>query len=123
MELLNEWVERLGLQEWRIKLKTDCKESEMVLPGNAGCNEWTEANKTAVIEIMSKEEYGDRIIEWDFERILVHELLHLKFSLLDDSRFTDGVTLSDRFVHQLIDDMARALVCAKRGISKIGLKG
>lgn len=121
-DLLKEWVERLGLQDWRIKLKIDCKESDMILKDCAGCTEWTESSKTARIEIMSEEEYGDRITEWDPERILVHELLHLKFSLWDDSRFNDPDFMPDRHMHQLIDDMARALVCAKRGILKIDIK-
>lgn len=122
MELLQEWVERLGLQEWRIKLKTDCKEADMRQRGSAGCVEFTECRKTAVIEIMAEEEYGDRIVAYDLEETLVHELLHLKFSLLDDSAYADPSFMPDRFVHQLLDDMARALICAKRGITKIGLK-
>ena len=122
MELLNEWQTRLGLQEWRIKLQTDCKESEMRKKGSSGCVEWTECNKTAAIEIMSKEEYGDRITEWNLEETLVHELLHLKFSLLDDNAWNDEAFMPDRYIHQLVDDMARALICAKRNILKINIK-
>lgn len=122
MDLLQEWKERLGLQDWGIKLNIDCKHEDMKLEKCAGCNEWEESIKCARIDILSKEEYGDRILEWDFERILVHELLHLKFSLLDDSRWNTEDWMPDRFVHQLIDDMARALVCAKRGTLKVEIK-
>ena len=46
----------------------------------AGCTEWSEAIKTARIEIINPACYGDRIVPFDFEKTLVHELLHLKFS-------------------------------------------
>ena len=52
----------------------------------------------------------DRIVPFDFEKTLVHELLHLKFSLLS----TNGDDMQARYVHQLIDEMARSLVDAKR---------
>ena len=116
-ELLKEWQERLGLSDWRIVLTNseDLDECD-------GFTEWTECNKTAKIAILSPEKYGDRIIDFDKERILVHELLHLKFTLLDDARFNGEETTQYRHLHQLIDDIARAMVCAKRGIGKIEAK-
>jgi phage shock protein A len=50
------------------------------------------------------------MIPFDFEKTLVHELLHLKFSLLAD-KVED---MQSRYVHQMIDEMARSLVDAKR---------
>ncbi|MDD4566139.1 MAG: hypothetical protein PHE79_11780 [Eubacteriales bacterium] len=117
-DLLKEWVERLGLQEWRIKLIPDSLPCDMTLKNVAGETEWTETIKSARISILKESCYGEYIIPYDFERTLVHELLHLKFCLLGES----GNDMQDRFIHQLIDDMARALVCAKRGILKIGIK-
>lgn len=86
----------------------------------AGHVEYVEPDRLARIEIVSQQDFerGSYTITWDFERVLVHELLHLKFSLLDES----GNDLQDRVVHQMIDDLARALVCAKRHTIRIGLK-
>ena len=109
-EMLDYWQKLLGLTDWKIVLKTDCFSSEMKTPDCAGENEWKESIKVSVIRILKEEEYGERILPFDLEKTLVHELLHLKFCLLDDS----GNELQDRYVHQLIDDLARALVAAKR---------
>ena len=108
-ELLYRWVNGLGLQDWVIELEED--KYDLKLDGCAGCTEWTESNKTAVIQLIHPDVYGERIVPYDKEKTLVHELLHLKFCLLGES----GNDLQDRIVHQLIDDMAKALVNAKRG--------
>ena len=42
---------------------------------------------------------------FDFEQTLVHELLHLKFSFWCQNEDDVG----DRAMHQMIDDLARAL--------------
>lgn len=105
------WQRVLGLTDWRIKLKTDCFMSELVLQNAAGETDWSETIKTAYIRIISAEEYGERIVPFDPEKTLVHELLHLKFCLLTGESVN---SLQNRYVHQLIDDMARALVGAKR---------
>jgi len=108
--LLEEWQKRLGLQAWRIKLAPNCRPEEMALESCAGCTEWTESVKTARIEIIDPAYYGERIIPFDFEKTLIHELLHLKTCLV-----SDGVSeLQERYMHQIIDDLARALVDAKR---------
>lgn len=109
-ELLKEWKERLGLQDWYIELKDNCSPNDMVLKDCAGETEWQEVDKCAVIRIISKKDYGSRILPFDKEKTLVHELLHCKFCLLGES----GNDLQDRIQHQLIDDMSRALVDAKR---------
>ena len=46
-----------------------------------------------------------RIVPFDFEKTLVHELLHLKFSFWCQNEDDVG----DRVMHQMIDDLARAL--------------
>lgn len=109
-ELLAEWKERLGLHEWRIKLVDNCKPEDMMLDDVAGCTEWVESSKTARIEIIDPAYYGKRIVPFDWEKTLVHELLHLKTCLVSD-RVSD---LQARYMHQMIDDLARAFVDAKR---------
>lgn len=109
-ELLKEWQERLFLHSWRIVLRENCKPDDMALQDCFGCTDWTEESKTARVDIVDPSCLTDRIVPFDFEKTLVHELLHLKFSLLS----TNGDDMQARYVHQLIDEMARALVDAKR---------
>jgi len=107
--LLSEWQARLGLTDWRIKLKPKCKPEDMAQEGS-GCVEWSESIKSARIEIINPKYYGDRVVPFDWEKTLVHELLHLKLCLV-----SDGVdAFQERYMHQIIDDLARALVTARR---------
>lgn len=108
-KLLSEWVERLGLQEWRIKLLPCCKPDEMS-EETTGCTIWQEVIKSARIEIVDPTFYGERVVPFDWEKTLVHELLHIKTCLIS----SECDPLQERVAHQLIDDLARALVDAKR---------
>lgn len=107
--LLREWQRRLNLGDWVIRIVPDCLPDDMGLENNSGEAEWVEVNKSAVVRIINPDLYGERIIPFDFEKTLVHELLHLKFSLLESDD-----DLRNRVVHMLIEDMARALVDARR---------
>ena len=108
-KLLKEWQHRLRLDDWKIVLKEDCSPNDMVLKDVVGETEFEEVNKCAVIRIITEKDYGNRIIPFNFEKTLIHELLHLKFCLLGES----GNDLQNRIVHQLIEDMSKALVDAK----------
>ena len=110
MNLLSEWQTRLGLQDWVIKLNDNCKPNDMMLEDVAGCVEWVEPDKIARIDIIDPQYYGDRVVPFDYEKTLVHELLHLKTSLVSD-KVSD---LQARYMHQMIDDLAKAFVDAKR---------
>lgn len=114
-KLLNEWQQRLGLTDWVITLRYNCKQDDMELGEVAGETDWVNVNKTANIRIVSKEVYGSRIIKYDFERILVHELLHVKFQYLQIESNSYEAKVFDEVQHQLIEDLAQALVMAKRG--------
>lgn len=109
--MLKKWQKRLGLSDWTIVLKDNALPSEMTLPDVVGESEWTESVKSAVIRILREDCYGNRIRPYDYKETLIHELLHLKFCLLSES----GNDLQDRYVHQLIDDLARAFVEAEEG--------
>lgn len=120
--LLSEWQSRLGLTEWRIKLYPKCKPENMDLQDVCGCTAWEETSKTARVEILDSAYYrdDDRICAFDWEKTLVHELLHLKTCLVS-SHVPD---LQERYMHQMIDDLARAFVDAKRnGGSVNGVQG
>lgn len=108
--LLAEWKKRLCLHDWNIKLYTGCAPDDMSIDDSSGCVHWQESTKTACIQILDPKFYGERVVPFDFEKTLVHELMHLKMCMLYKK---DG-SLRERIVHQLIDDMSRALVDAKR---------
>ena len=113
--LLEKWQKKLCLQEWRIKLVTHLRPEEMSVSNAAGCTDWSESIKTARIEIINPACYGDRIVPFNFEKTLVHELLQLKFSFW----WQDEYRVADRLMHQMIDDRARALTegdCDEDGI-------
>ena len=119
LNLLNEWQERLGLQDWVISLTINCKFDDLELDNACGETDWEDTIKTATIKIISEKEYGyDRLTKFDLEKILVHELLHIKFGLLSfTTQDYEGKVMAE-VRHQLIDDLARALVMAKRGETK-----
>lgn len=77
-----------------------------------GCVSYTETTKAAKIQILNPEERRDGLRQFDFEEILVHELLHMKLCLLEKGDDWDN-KLQLRLLHTLIDDLARAFVDAK----------
>lgn len=108
--LMKEWQKRLSLQDWRIVLYDDCSPDDMHVDESSGCVQWQESTKTACIQILDPKYYGERVVPFDFEKTLVHELLHLKFCML----YSRDGSLRERLVHQMVDDFSRALVDAKR---------
>lgn len=107
VELLYRWQTRLGLTDWKIELRINCKVSET---NGSGYTEWDEVNKAAVIWILDPEEYGERLLQFDFEETLIHELLHLKFALLQGAG-----DFQDRYVHVMIEEFARLLKRLDKG--------
>lgn len=102
-ELLRYWQKVLRLEDWTIALETECEPHKLEIENTDGTVEYTEANKTAIIRILAEKCYGKQIRPYDPTRILIHELLHLKFSLISDC----GNDIQDRIIHQIIDDLAK----------------
>lgn len=109
-KLLIKWQNRLRLTDWRIQLNTDCHPENLTLPDVAGEVHIREVTKQAVINLIGVEHWPAGWEPPDFEQVLVHELLHLKLNLI---QAVDN-DLQERYVHQLIDDLAWALVAADR---------
>ena len=107
-KLLSFWTECLQLKDWTIKLTTDVYEMPSD-DGSCGYVQYSEAGKAAHIYIAHPAIYGDRVVPFDPEKTLVHELLHIKMCLLD---FQEE-NLQSRVLHQIIDDLAKALVRAR----------
>ena len=110
--LLTEWLDRLGLHDWAVELHSDVNPSDMRIQNAIGCTSWEESTKTAVIQIVDPDKITGLTRDFNYEQVLVHELLHLKTSLLS-SREEDYESLSDRILHQLIDDLSRAMINLK----------
>ena len=108
-KLTKEWINRLGLNDWTIKFVVNCTPDDIGYE-NCGLSVWQEVRKTAKVQILDPKYYGERILPFDEEKTLVHELLHLKTCFISE---TDN-ELQERIMHQLIDDLACALVDAKR---------
>ena len=118
VSLLMEWMTRLGLQDWSIAMETGCSPCDMAIVGTLGCTSWEESTKSAVIQIVDPEKIDrDKLVrDFDFEEVLVHELLHLKTCLLNSK--DEEEDLGDRILHQIVEDLARAMVALKKENSK-----
>lgn len=114
-KLLEYWSGILFLHDWYITASIEREES-MSMDDCSGFVQYQYVSKCATIEIMDVADYtlfpiGDT--KQSQELSLVHELLHLRFSTVTDSdEKGSGITKEE---HQLIHDMAKALVIAKRG--------
>ena len=111
--LLDEWSQRLGLKDWYIVLETDVKPDELMMENSDGCVEYEETIKSARIQIIDEKLRSPSLRPFNFEETLVHELLHLKFCLLERGKNWEK-KLQLRLLHQIVDDIARALVAAKK---------
>lgn len=107
IECMNEWKERLCLHDWIIKIKL-CEPHEFEENDRDGECEYVLMLKTAVIRILKPQYYGDRIMKYCAERILVHELLHCAWGHMDSE--IEGLK---RIIHCIQEDTAKAFICAK----------
>ncbi len=117
-KLLDEWQERLGLQDWAIALRVNCVPQQLRSEDAIGESEWVTELKCATVRIINGKFDTDGILDFDFEKTLVHELLHIKFSIITPNINSYETSILELTQHQLIDDLARALVMAKRGETK-----
>ena len=113
LQLLNEWKEILGLKDWYIILNAHCIPSDLELEDAAGEVQYEETTKSAEIHIIDEKYTKACVRPFDFEEVLVHELLHLKLSLLAEGVDWD-VSIQLRLLHQIIDDLAKSFVAVKR---------
>ena len=110
--LFNKWIHILQLADWTFEFKYGCSPKDMTLTDIAGETEYVESRKFATVRILDKKYCKEHNIKFDFEQVLVHELLHIKFCLFWND--VDDECISNRVLHQLIDDMSKSLVKAWR---------
>lgn len=109
LEKLRYWQKRLLLCDWNIELKYPTFAQDMPIKDTFGTVNYSESTKHAKVFILDPDHYKEG--PWNIGKTILHELLHLKMCLLDES----GNTLQDRIVHQLVDDLAWAFANAERG--------
>ena len=113
-EYLKEWQNRLFLNDWIIKLNF-AEANEM--PNNAGFNNWCFEKQSARITLAKlTDDTRNRIIKVCQECTLVHELLHLKFNLVENADTYEGKFL-EIHEHQLLDQIAKSLIMTKYNLA------
>ena len=105
---LSKWVKILGLEKWDIRARIT-RADKMNLDDCAGENNYNKVDRQSIIHLRDPNDWPCEDFSYDMEKVLVHELLHLTFSLLD----TRGGTI-DTLQHRIINDLAVALVKANR---------
>lgn len=110
-ELFEKWRKILHLEAWDIRFQWCVRTRDMNIADALGCTSYKHESHQAIIEMLDPVDFENDLFQYDYEKTLVHELLHLKFADLDDS----GEPLRDKLTHQMIDDLARAFMDAIRG--------
>lgn len=108
--LFEKWRKILHLEAWDIKFQWCVRGRDMNLQDCMGCTSFLHASHQAIVQMLDPVDFDNDLFSYDYEKTLVHELLHLMFSDLENS----GDPLRDKLTHQLIDDLARAFICASK---------
>jgi hypothetical protein len=105
---LQVWQQRLKLDEWKFSLVFSRPAD--LRPNTVGNIRWDNSAKSAVIRILDAADYQSECHEAliDMEFTIVHELLHLKFSLLPRC---DAIRMDEE---SAVNDIARVLLALDR---------
>lgn len=103
------WSSVLDLSRWSIKFQWKVKATKMNIKDAFGCTTLNKVSRLAVIQIIDQDDVTESMGEFNYEKTLVHELLHLKMAFLDDS----GDDLRDTLTHAMIDDLSVSFVKAR----------
>ncbi len=114
-ECLKWWQEKLFLTDWIVKAEI-CSPDDFIEKGNMGENEFDMVNKSCVIRILDPKYYGDRIMIYCGEKVLVHELLHCKYNWVYCESSYEGKYV-DTIEHGLLEQMAKSLIMTKYDLS------
>lgn len=106
-EYLTYYKNLLGLSDWNIVCKIKHAE-DMELDSVQGEVKYSMVGKYAVISILDCDDWDNDDFSQDEEKTLVHELLHLRFDLIEVGKNMDTL------YHQLLDDVSKAIVNARR---------
>lgn len=109
------WQEKLFLTGWIIKAVI-CEPQDFIKSDCMGENEADYVNKCCIIRILDKKYYGNRIMKYCAEKVLVHELLHCKHNIIENKNSYEG-TYFDVIEHGLLEEMAKSLIMAKYNLT------
>lgn len=108
--LLDEWVDRLCLQEWDITVGI-YRERDFYHTGSVGENTFNISSAKSTIRIIDPCDYPENTkFPQDMETTLVHELLHLKFAAFEPA---DEKSLQHAMWERTLQVIARTLVTMK----------
>lgn len=108
------WKKVLNLQDWDIKFCWKKRASEMPIEGASGCCEYVTSLKQAVISMLDEDDYANDDFPYDYEKTLVHEMMHIKFALVDLEPGDTPNPVHSKAVHQMVDDFAGICVGLNR---------
>ena len=106
------YIKLLGLQDWRILFVLGKTKDE----NNAGECESIFEEKCARI-VISDIDYEDLWFKQPQELILIHELIHCKIELYENSNMTLESLMIYQQRHTLIDDWARSIFYCRYGLT------
>ena len=117
-KLCAEWRERLGLNDWTISLRF-VYPHELNDINFAAESEVQWVNKCALISVRKPECIPNDVMQPQPQELtLIHELLHCKFFSVEQAHPTIEGVFWDTMQHALLEDMAKALYCAKYNLSR-----
>jgi len=113
---LKEWQNKLYLNDWIIKAELA---SDLCMNGEKcnGLNNMISEHMTSFISISTEQREGNPMMTYCEEKVLVHELLHLKYNWLQgpsnyESEYVDAKE------HQLLEQMAKTLILTKYNLDR-----
>lgn len=114
-ECVKWWQEKLFLTNWIVKAEI-CPPDEFKVAESVGENVFDMVNQSCVIRILKPEFYGERIMRYCAEKVLVHELLHCKYNWIYNESSYEGKYV-DTIEHGLLEQMAKSLIMAKYNLT------
>ena len=114
---LKEWQDRLFLSDWIIKVNIIPADEYNEVDSTGYCDCWSMHN-TASIYLKEYNEKDNSPKKIPQELCLVHELLHLKIERIDKDSKDPFVKRYNDNIHQLVEQQAVSLLCAKYNITK-----
>lgn len=103
-----EWQKRLRLQDWHIKTAIVRQNSDEYMENKCAVVNWTLANKQATIKLIDPIDYPETTrFEYDMEKVLVHEMLHLHISPLTETETEEAQYI---LMEQAVESLATSVV-------------
>lgn len=111
-DCLKWWQEKLFLTDWIMRAKIVSPDEFILGPDQMGENTVDWVNKCCIIRILDPKYYGDCVMKYCAEKILIHELLHCKYNL-NCGNGTYESNYVDMIEHGLLEQMSKSLIMAK----------